>query len=197
MGIDAGDAEPFAVSYAASHPKCYYTAAMRRSFLTVLTLFALVTSLGLAQDAATSAPRIVFVDAQAAINAHPAGQAAAALQATAKTEVEGLQADLQALVDKANAGQQLTADEQSRFQQLREALTAVQQRYAEQINTTVQPALEAVNQIIEQIAAENGYDMVLDSVAAGPQATGLVVFARPELNITPLVLERVNALPAQ
>ena len=164
----------------------------RLSFLTVLFVFSLVSSLAFAQD---GVPNIVFVDAQAAINAHPAGQAATALQETAKTEVESLQTDLQALVDKANSGQQLTAEEQSRFQQLRDALVSVQQRYAEQINTTVQPALEAVNQIIEEIAEANGYDIVLDSVVAGQQGTGLVVFARDSLNITPQVLERVNALP--
>ena len=167
---------------------------MKRFSLTVLFVLALVSSLAFAQDAGT-VPKIVFVDAQAAINAHPAGQAATALQATAKTEVESLQTDLQALVDKANSGQQLSAEEQSRFQQLREALQAVQQRYAEQINTTVQPALEAVNQIIAEIAEANGYDIVLDSVVAGPQGTGLVVFARESLNITPQVIERVNALP--
>ncbi len=164
----------------------------RLSFLTVSFVFSLVSSLAFAQD---DVPSIVFVDAQAAINAHPAGQAATALQETAKTEVESLQTDLQALVDKANSGQQLTAEEQSRFQQLRDALVSVQQRYAEQINTTVQPALEAVNQIIEEIAEANGYDIVLDSVVAGQQGTGLVVFARDSLNITPQVLERVNALP--
>ena len=158
----------------------------------MLFVFSLVSSLAFAQD---GVPSIVFVDAQAAINAHPAGQAATALQETAKTEVESLQTDLQALVDKANSGQQLTAEEQSRFQQLRDALVSVQQRYAEQINTTVQPALEAVNQIIEEIAEANGYDIVLDSVVAGQQGTGLVVFARDSLNITPQVLERVNALP--
>ncbi|CAN5870353.1 hypothetical protein BH24DEI2_BH24DEI2_00850 [soil metagenome] len=167
---------------------------MRISLVTVLTALALLSTFGFAQDAA-AAPKIVFVDTQAAINAHPAGQAATELQATAKTEVEALQSDLQTLLDKANSGQQLTADEQSRFQQLREALTSVQQRYAEQINTAVQPALEAVNKIIAEIAAENGYDMVLDSVVAGQQGTGLVVFAQETLNITPQVLERVNALP--
>lgn len=166
---------------------------MRRfSFLTVLFVFTLVANLGFAQDAA---PKIVFVDSQAAINAHPAGQAAAALQDQAKTEVGALQTDLQTLVDKANSGQQLSADEQSRFQQLRTALTEVQQRYAEQISTTVQPALDAVNKIIMEIAAENGYDIVLDSSAA--KDSSLVVFARPELNITEQVIERVNALPAQ
>ena len=164
----------------------------RFSFLTVLTAFALLSSLGFAQDAA-AAPKIVFVDSQAAINAHPAGQAATELQATAKTEVEALQTDLQVLVDKANSGQQLTADEQSRFQQLRDALVSVQQRYAEQISTTVQPALEAVNQIIQEIAEANGYDIVLDSTAA--KDSSLVVYARPELNITEQVIERVNALP--
>lgn len=168
---------------------------MRRfSLLTALTAFALISSLGFAQDAA-AAPKIVFVDTQAAINAHPAGQAASAIQDQAKTEVGGLQTDLQTLLDKANSGQQLSADEQTRFQQLRTALTEVQTRYADQIGTTVQPAVEAVNKIIMEIAAENGYDVVLDKAVAGLQGTALVVFAREGLDITPQVIERVNALP--
>ena len=167
---------------------------MRRFFLlTVLSIFALVSSLGFAQDAA--APKIVFINTQVALNAHPAGQAATELQETAKTEIEALQRDLQTLVDKANSGQQLTTDEQSRFQQLRDALVSVQQRYAEQVSATVQPAEEAVDKIVKEIAAENGYDIIIDSVAAGRQGFALIVFARDELDITPLVVERVKALP--
>ena len=139
---------------------------------------------------------VVFVDAQAAINAHPAGEAASALQEQAKAEIDTLQADLQTLLEKANSGQQLTPEEQNRFQQLRTALTSVQERYAQQISDTVQPALAAVNDIIATLAEENGYDMVLDSIVAGPEPRGinLVIFARPELDITPQVIERVRAL---
>ena len=138
---------------------------------------------------------IAFVDAQAAINAHPAGAAASGLQEQARGEIEALQNDLEALVNKVNGGEQLTADEQSRFQQLRTALTSVQARYTEQIDAEVAPALEAVNAVIATIAEENDYDVVLDSVVAGQQPRGinLVIYAKPDLDITPQVIERIEA----
>ena len=164
------------------------------SFILLFVLAAVLFATTLvAQEGQTS---IAFVDAQAAINAHPDGAVATELQEQARTEVEALQRDLQALVDKVNGGTQLTAEEQSRFQQLRTALTSVQQRYAEQIDQTVQPALEAVNGVIATIAEENGYDVVMDSVIAGQQPRGinLVIYANPSLNITQQVVERVRAL---
>jgi outer membrane protein len=155
-------------------------------------LLALVLPLALAQ----TPPNIVFVDTQAAINAHPAGEQANQLQQQARAEIDALNQDLQALVTRLNAGQQLSPEEQTRFNQLRTAITSVQERYAAQIQQVVQPALTAVNQVIREIAEENGYDIVMDSVIAGqePQGINLVVYARPELDITPLVIERIRAL---
>ena len=177
---------------ATAHPS---KAALLKTTPLKTTVFALLVlaSLGFAQDAPT---RVVFVDTQAAIAAHPAGEAAAGLQEQARVEIEALNADLQGLIDRINGGQQLSQEEQARFQQLRTAVVAVQERYATQIQEVVAPALEAVNEVIRQIAEENGYDMVLDSVVAGPEPRGinLVVFARTQLDITPLVIERVRAL---
>lgn len=159
-------------------------------------LAAALAALLLAPLASAQEGRIVFVDTQAAINAHPAGAQANALQEQAKTEIDGLNQDLQALVAKVNAGQQLSQEEQARFQQLRTAITSVQERYARQIQEVVQPALDAVNQVIQQLAQENGYDMVIDSVVAGqePRGINLIVYARPDLDITQLVIERLRAL---
>ena len=179
-------------------PVGYYTAAMKR--LPFILLFALAAvlfaSTALFAQEGGAAPTIVFVDSQAAINAHPAGAEAAALQEQARGEIDALNADLQTLVQKVNGGEQLTAEEQSRFNQLRTALTSVQQRYAEQVQTAAQPAVEAVDGVIQAIADENGYDIILDSVVAGQQPRGinLVVFARDSLDITPQVIERVRAL---
>lgn len=160
-------------------------------FLAAVLLALLLAPLASAQES-----RVVFVDTQAAINAHPAGEQANALQEQAKNEIDGLNQDLQALITKVNAGQQLSQEEQARFQQLRTAITSVQERYAQQIQEVVQPALDAVNQVIQQLAQENGYDMVIDSVVAGqePRGINLIVYARPELDITQLVIERVRAL---
>lgn len=141
--------------------------------------------------------RVVFVDSQAVIAAHPAGQQAASLQEQARQEISALQADLQAIAERVNAGAQLTPEEQLRVQQLGAAVREIQQRYAQQIESIVQPALDAVNRAIAEIANENGYDIVLDSIVAGaePMGINLVVYAREDLNITPLVIERVRANP--
>jgi Skp family chaperone for outer membrane proteins len=159
--------------------------------ITLAVIFVASQSL-VAQDPAS---KVVFVDAQAAIAAHPAGEQAATLQEQARQEIGALQTDLQAIAERVNAGAELTPDEQLRVQQLGAAVREVQQRYTQQIDSIVQPALEAVNAAISSIAAENGYDIVLDSVVAGaePMGINLVVYAREDLNITPLVIERIRA----
>ena len=160
------------------------------SFVLVLLSVLILTTFTLTQEGVT---RIAFVDSQAAIGAHPSGEASKALEAQAQQEITALQTDLQTLVEKANSGQQLSADEQNRFQTLRSTLTSVQQRYATEIGETVQPALEAVDTVIRAIAEENGYTLVLDSTVAGPQGINLVVYAQEGLNITPQVVERIRA----
>lgn len=161
----------------------------RLSFLLLTILIAVIGSFAWVQQGQT---RIAFVDSQAAIRAHPAGAQAKALEDQAKTEIEALQTDMNAIVAKANAGEQLTADEQSRFQNLRSTLATVQKNYADQIGATVQPALEAVDKAIRDIAAENDYAAVFDARVAGQEGTNLVVFAKQELNITQEVIDRVS-----
>lgn len=163
-----------------------------RSLLLVVVLMAIFlgSSFLTAQVGET---RIVFVDSQEAIRAHPAGEASRALEQQAQTEIEALQTDLQALVEKANSGAQLTPDEQTRFQTLRSTLTSVQQRYAGEIGAAVEPALLAVDEVIQAIATENDYTLVLDRNVAGPQGINLIVYAKEGLDITPQVVERVRA----
>lgn len=163
----------------------------RLTMLLLTILVAVLASLAWVQPDQT---RIAFVDAQAAIRAHPAGAQAKALEEQAKVEIEALQADLEAIVAKANAGQQLTADDQNRFQNLRSTLVAVQKNYAEQIGATVEPALVAVDQVISEIALENDYAAILDARVAGQEGTNLVVYAKKELNITQQVIDRVSQM---
>ncbi len=165
---------------------------MKRFTLFVLAVAAVLvvaTSSLSAQDQPT---KIVFVDAQAAINSHPAGQAANQLQEQARTEIAGLRADIDALAQKIRAGQTLNADEQERYNLLLTTLDSVQQRYQTEIAQTAQPAIEAVNEVIRQIAEENGYTIVLD---AGVASAGLVVYAQDGLFITAQVIERLRSQP--
>ncbi|MCA9838945.1 MAG: OmpH family outer membrane protein [Trueperaceae bacterium] len=162
----------------------------RLSFLLLTILIGVIASFAFVQQDQT---RIAFVDSQAAIRAHPAGAEAKALEEQAKVEIEALQTDLQALVTKANSGEQLTPDEQNRFQNLRSTIATVQKNYADQIGAAVGPALEAVDKAISEIAAENDYAAIFDARVAGQEGTNLVVYAKKDLNITQLVIDRMNA----
>jgi len=51
--------------------------------------------------------------------------------------------------------------------------------------------VEAVNAVIKQLAEENGYTVVMDRVEAAELR--LVVYADDDLDITPLVIERLGA----
>ena len=159
-------------------------------FLFALSAVFLASSFLIAQEGSV---RIALVDSQAAIRAHSSGEASSALEAQAKTEIEALQTDIRALVEKANAGTPLSEDEQSRYQTLSTTLAQVQQRYAQEIGEAVEPALEAVDVVIQEISTENDYTLVLDSTVAGPQGINLIVFAKPGLDITEQVVERVRA----
>ena len=154
--------------------------------LVVLGVLALTLVRPTAQEQRST---IVFVDSQAAINAHPAGQAASDLQVQAREEIGLISADIDALNRRALEGQELSSAERGRLQVLIATLEAVQERYQSDIATTAQPALDRVNAVIRELAMENNYTIVLDAVVA---SNGLVVFAQDGLDITPLVLERIR-----
>ena len=66
---------------------------MKRLFFILTIVVSLVFSAVLiAQEQQT---KIVFVDSQAAIASHPAGAASKDLEAKAKAEIQGLQAEIQ------------------------------------------------------------------------------------------------------
>lgn len=154
-----------------------------------LATFALLSSVTTtAQDQPT---KIVFVDSQAAISAHPAGAASDAMQEQARTEIGDLRTQLETYSSRLRDGQQLTPEETELYQTLLATLQSVQQFWQSEIATTAQPALEAVNNAIRDIAVENGYTIVLDFAVAA--ASNLVVYAQDGLDVTPAVIERVAA----
>ncbi len=154
--------------------------------LVVLGVLALTLVRPTAQEQRST---IVFVDSQAAINAHPAGQAASDLQAQAREEIGLISADIDTLNRRVLEGQELSSAERGRLQVLIATLEAVQERYQSDIAATAQPALDRVNAVIRELAMENNYTIVFDAVVA---SNGLVVFAQDGLDITPLVLERIR-----
>lgn len=160
-----------------------------------LILLCVAAILGVASTNLTAqAPetRIVFVNSQAAIAAHPAGEEATALEGQAREELGGIQSSIQELANKARSGQQLSAEEQERYQTLLATMQSVQQRFEAEISAAAEPAVTAVDETIRQIAQEEGYTIVLDSGVAGPRGTNLVVYAQEGLDITDQVIERIQ-----
>lgn len=167
---------------------------MKRLTLLGLAVAAVLAFASTNLDAQDQQARIVFVDSQAAINSHTAGKAAQTLKEQAQTEIDDLRANIDAIAQKQRTGVQLTADEAERYQTLVTTLDAVQKRYQSDIAAAAQPAVEAVNGAIEAVAKANGYTIVMDR---GLAAQGLVVYAADDLDITPLVIDRMAAGGAQ
>ena len=163
---------------------------MKRLTLALLAAATLMvvasTTIG-AQDQPT---RVVFVDSQALIAAHPGGQSANALRAQASEEIGEIRSQLDGLQARARAGETLSADEQERFNILLTTLETVQNRYQADIAAAAGPAIEAVNTAIRELAQENGYTIVMDIAAAAEN--GLVVYAADGIDITDLALARLR-----
>jgi Skp family chaperone for outer membrane proteins len=66
----------------------------------------------------------------------------------------------------------------------------VQSRYQADIAAAAEPAIEAVNDAIRDVAIEREYTIVMDIAAAAE--SGLVVYAVDGLDITDLVLSRLR-----
>ncbi len=162
---------------------------MKKTLILLLTVFALAFVASATLTAQDQPTKVVFIDSQRVIAAHPAGQQAAELQQQAQEEIDSLRADLDVLVAKLNSGQQLSTEERERFDALQRSLQAVQQQRAQEIATVSQPAIDAVNAAIEEVALENGYTIVLDGEIA---QRGLVVYAQEGLDITEQVIERIR-----
>jgi outer membrane protein len=133
--------------------------------------------------------RLAFVDSQALIAAHPAGQSANQLRELASVEIGGLRDRLDALQAKGRTSG-LTAEESELFNVLVTTLETVQVRYAGDIARAAQPAIEAVNEAIRLVAQESGIAVVMDIDAAAE--SGLVVYAVEGLDLTETVAARLR-----
>lgn len=152
-------------------------------------LLALFTALSFssAQDAAPLS--IAFVSSSQVLAAHPAGQAAEELGQQARTEIQEIEAALRPLVTKANSGATLTAEEQNQLELTQRTYQETRDRYAQDIDAAAQPAEQEIDGIIRQIAAENGYTLVLNFDVA--RTSGLILYA--DEGSVPNITEQVIA----
>jgi outer membrane protein len=163
---------------------------MNRLLLLALGAVAAMVLLSSTMTAQPASTRVVFVDSQALIAAHPAGQAAAALSAQAQAELTELRQQLEALDARRRAGQTLTNEESERFSILLTTFETVQVRYQSDIAAAAGPAVEAVNAAIRAVAQEREYGIVFDVGAAAER--GLIVYAAEGLDITDEVMLRLG-----
>ncbi len=166
------------------------SAAMKRITMLVIGVAAAMLLMSTSLTAQPDSNRLVFVDSQALIAAHPSGVAATELRAQAQTEVNEIRQQLETMQRRAQAGEQLTNEETERFNILVTTLESVQARYQADIAAAAGPAIEAVNAAIRDISVEQGYGIVFDIGAAAD--SGLVVYAADGLDITDAVMTRLG-----
>ncbi|MDF1524322.1 MAG: OmpH family outer membrane protein [Trueperaceae bacterium] len=162
---------------------------MKRLTLALLTVLAVALTLGVNLGAQDAPVRLAFVDSQALIAAHPAGQQANDLRELAATEIGDLRAQLDALQAKAQAEGGLSNEDGELFNLLVTTYESVQTRYQSDIAAAARPAIEAVNAAIKAVADENGIAVVMDIAAAAE--SGLVVYAAEGLDLTEAVSARL------
>lgn len=170
---------------------------VRQLILPVLFLLAMASSLE-----AQAVVKIGYIDSQAIIDQDPAAQEAQkqfeADMTRYRAEVQQLGEDLQQLIDQYDQQQAMLSEaaKANRQEEIRLKQTEYQQRISEleqQANMRsaelIQPVMERINGIIEEIRAAGSYAMIFDVAAQG------VIAADPQLDLTPEVIRRLQAGP--
>lgn len=169
---------------------------------TVLLLAAAAGPLSAQEQA--SAPRIAYVNSQAVIQEAPgADSAQKAFQREVqqyRQQAKKLTAEVDSLRQQFQQQQGMLSEQarQKRQQELLQRQKQVQSRVSkiekklqQRQQQLMQPILNRVQKVIEQIRAERGYDMVFDVSGSG------VVAANPELDITEDVIARLEEMAGQ
>lgn len=118
------------------------------------------------------------------------------LEAEADSALAPIQAQLQQLVSEFQQQQGVMQQGQreqretairQKQSELQQAGSEWEQRAGQIQNEILGPALNRVNQVIDELRAERGYSFILDTSAGG------VIAADPALDITDEVLRRLNS----
>ncbi len=113
-----------------------------------------------------------------------------------RNEVQQMASELEALVQQyeqqqamlsPSAKQQREADIRTKQEAYQQRLAAIDERAGQRQQELVQPVMDKINQMIEQIRAEGSYALILDVAAGG------VVAADPALDLTQEVIRRLQA----
>lgn len=168
------------------------------------TLALLVVSAAAASAASAQQLNVVFLDSDRIGQQAPSLQDARQRMQSEMTRLEGqaelalapLQEEFQRMAQEFQQQQgTMTAERRQQQQQalaqkqqeIQRAGAEFEQQAAAKQNEILGPALERINQVIDQLRQERGYAFILDVAAGG------VIAADPTLDITDEVLRRLNA----
>jgi len=148
--------------------------------------------------------KIGYIDSQAILDQDPSARTAQqqfeASLATYQAEVQQLGEDLQTLIDQFEQQQAMLSEEAkaNRAEEIRLRQTQYQQRIAELEQQAgvrqaelVEPVMQRITAVIEEIRAEGNYSMIFDVAAQG------IISADPALDLTAEVVRRLQATAGQ
>lgn len=144
--------------------------------------------------------KIGYIDSQAILDQDPSARTAQqqfeASLATYQAEVQQMGEDLQLLIDQYEQQQAMLSDEakanreeeirlkQSQYQQ---RITELEQQASVRQAELVEPVMQRITAVIEEIRAEGSYSMIFDVAAQG------IISADPVLDLTGEVVRRLQA----
>ncbi|NIW79200.1 MAG: hypothetical protein GWN16_06925 [Calditrichae bacterium] len=146
--------------------------------------------------------KIRYIDTERIVKEFPEFQEAQKqldeLRQTYETEFKQMQEDAQRMLDEMQNQSLLMSPEKKAEMEnkLRQLQAKMEQYYYEKLGPQgeiyqknqelTQPIIDKINKVIKKIGDEEEYDYVLDV------AQGVVLYAKPEYNITDRVLEELN-----
>ena len=169
---------------------------MRRTSFALTALAFLLT----AGSVEAQTLKIAYVNSQEILMNAPGAEAA---QQQFDQEMEGYQAEISQLETELNnletalQQQQLTLSPeakanreqqlQAKFQEYQQRTTQLQELANQRRAALIQPVMDNITEIIEQIREEGAYSLILDAAA------GSIVSADPALDLTQQVIDRLAA----
>lgn len=174
---------------------------MRRFSFVTAALVAITTIAGSATGtAAQQSPRSFgYINSEAILQATPEVREA---QQALSAEIEGFRAEVQQMAENLDQmiqryeQQQLTLSAEAketkeqeirtRQQQYQRRVQELDQLAAQRQSEVVQPIMDRINTVIEQIRMEGNYTIIFDV------STGAIIAADPDLDLTEQVIERLD-----
>jgi len=148
--------------------------------------------------------KIGYIDSQAILDQDPSARTAQtqfeASLTTYQAEVQQMGEELQQLIDQYEQQQAMLSDEakQNREEEIRLKQAQYQQRIAELEQQAsvrqaelIEPVMQRITTVIEEIRAEGSYSMIFDVAAQG------IISADPVLDLTEEVIRRLQAAVGQ